>query len=242
MCSSDLSVARLVGAPPGYVGHGEAGQLTDRVRRQPHSVLLFDEVEKAHPDVFHALLQLLDAGRLTDSAGRTVDFRNTVVVLTSNIGSERVLDTGAEHAARALFDDLRGFFRPEFLNRIDEITVFRPLGHAELAEIAGLLLRRTDEQLRARGVRLDISDAALSWLVEQAHQPEFGARPLRRVIQRELDNRLAQLVLDGTLADGDRAHVDLADGQLTIRSRPALTPGTGRHAALARGQQHHVAG
>ena len=236
------SVARLVGAPPGYVGHGEAGQLTDRVRRQPHSVLLFDEVEKAHPDVFHALLQLLDAGRLTDSAGRTVDFRNTVVVLTSNIGSDRILDHEVGTAARGLLDDLRSFFRPEFLNRIDEITVFRALGHAELAEIAGLLLRRTDQQLRDRGIRLDISDAALSWLVDQAHQPEYGARPLRRTIQRELDNRLAQLVLDGTLADGHRAHVEVTDDQLTIRSRPPLTPGSGRHAALALGEHHHAAG
>jgi ATP-dependent Clp protease ATP-binding subunit ClpC len=238
------SVARLVGAPPGYIGHGEPGQLTDRVRRQPHSVLLFDEVEKAHPDVFHALLQLLDAGRLTDSGGRTVDFRNTVVVLTSNIGSDRILDHQPEvgTAARGLLEDLRGFFRPEFLNRIDEITVFRALGHAELAEIAELLLRRTDEQLRARGIRLDISDAALSWLVDRAHQPEFGARPLRRTIQRELDNRLAQLILDGTLADGHRAQVEVTDDQLTIRSRPPLTPGSGRHAALALGEHHHAAG
>ena len=227
------TVSRLVGAPPGYIGYGEAGQLTDRVRRQPYSVVLLDEIEKAHPDVFNTLLQLLDAGRLTDAQGRTVDFRDTVVIMTSNVGAERVLD-GADPSSSALgmLDDLRGYFRPEFINRIDDVMVFRALGSAELAEIAGLLLERTYDQLLAKGIRLEISEAAVTWLADRAHQPEFGARPLRRVIQRELDNRLASLVLDGSLVAGQRVLVDVHDGHLALDISSAFEPvSPGRHAA-----------
>lgn len=234
------TVSRLIGAPPGYIGYGEAGQLTDRVRRQPYSVVLLDEIEKAHPDVFNTLLQLLDAGRLTDAQGRTVDFRDTVVIMTSNVGAERVLDDAdPSSSALGMLDDLRGYFRPEFINRIDDVMVFRALGSAELAEIAGLLLERTYDQLLAKGIRLEISEAAVTWLADRAHQPEFGARPLRRVIQRELDNRLASLVLDGSLVAGQRVLVDVRDGQLALDISSAFEPvSPGRHAANNAAEQH----
>ncbi|GAA2792890.1 ATP-dependent Clp protease ATP-binding subunit [Saccharopolyspora taberi] len=228
------TVSRLIGAPPGYVGYGEAGQLTDRVRRQPYSVLLLDEVEKAHPDVFNTLLQLLDDGRLTDAQGRGVDFRNVVVIMTSNIGAQRILDgtLGPQESALVLLEELRAFFRPEFINRIDEVTVFRALGPAELREIASLLLERTYDQLLAKGIRLEVTESAVAWLAERGHEPEFGARPLRRVIQRELDNRLAALVLDGSLGSGHRVLVDAVDGELALEVAREHTSG-GRHAAPA---------
>ena len=228
------TVSRLIGAPPGYVGYGEAGQLTDRVRRQPYSVLLLDEVEKAHPDVFNTLLQLLDAGRLTDAQGRSVDFRNVVVIMTSNIGAERILDgsLGPAESAVVLLEELRSFFRPEFINRIDDVTVFRALGPAELREIASLLLERTYDQLLAKGIRLEVSGPAVAWLAERGHEPQFGARPLRRVIQRELDNRLAALVLDGSLSAGHRVLVDAVDGELRLEVSVLWEPSSsGRHAA-----------
>ncbi|MFR9729859.1 ATP-dependent Clp protease ATP-binding subunit [Saccharopolyspora sp. MS10] len=230
------TVSRLIGAPPGYVGYGEAGQLTERIRRQPYSVVLLDEVEKAHPDVFNTLLQVLDAGRLTDSQGRAVDFRNTVVIMTSNIGSDRILDSTepSDELATRLLADLREFFRPEFLNRIDEVTVFRALGDAELTDIAALLLERTASQLQRRGVRLEVSDAAVRWLTERGSGGEFGARPLRRIIQRELDTRLASLLLDGSLTDGSDVLVEVLGGELSFHVSSARhgTAG-GRHAAPA---------
>ena len=228
------TVSRLIGAPPGYVGYGEPGQLTDRVRRQPYSVLLLDEVEKAHPDVFNALLRLLDAGQLTDAQGRMVDFRNTVVIMTSNLGADRVIgaEGDAAESALAVLEELRAFFRPEFINRIDDVMVFRALGTAELREIAALLLERTYDQLLAKGVRLDVTEEAVTWLAQRAHQPEFGARPLRRVIQRELDNRLASLVLDGSLSAGNRVRVEVAGGELSLEVSSAWEPASGgRHAA-----------
>ncbi|MDA3630980.1 ATP-dependent Clp protease ATP-binding subunit [Saccharopolyspora sp. WRP15-2] len=228
------TVSRLVGAPPGYVGYGEAGQLTDRVRRQPYSVVLLDEVEKAHPDVFNTLLQVLDAGRLTDSQGRLVDFRNVVVIMTSNIGADRIVDAGADAGETALvvLEELRSFFRPEFINRIDDVVVFRPLPGAQLRRIASLLLERTAEQLSAKGVRLVVSDEALDWLVERGYQPEFGARPLRRVIARELDNRLASMVLGGSVSAGDQVSVDVVDGDLSLVVSTVWEPVSGgRHAA-----------
>ncbi|RKT87997.1 ATP-dependent Clp protease ATP-binding subunit ClpC [Saccharopolyspora antimicrobica] len=228
------TVSRLVGAPPGYVGYGEAGQLTDRVRRQPYSVVLLDEVEKAHPDVFNTLLQVLDAGRLTDSQGRLVDFRNVVVIMTSNIGADRIIDAGADASESALvvLEELRTFFRPEFINRIDDVVVFRPLGSVQLRRIASLLLERTAEQLAAKGVRLAVSDAGLDWLVERGYQPEFGARPLRRVIARELDNRLASMVLGASVSAGDQVSVDVVDGELSLTVSTLWEPVSGgRHAA-----------
>jgi ATP-dependent Clp protease ATP-binding subunit ClpC len=230
------TVSRLVGAPPGYVGYGEAGQLTDRVRRQPYSVVLLDEVEKAHPDVFNTLLQVLDAGRLTDSQGRLVDFRNVVVIMTSNIGADRIIDAGVDAGESALvvLEELRAFFRPEFINRIDDVVVFRPLAAAQLRRIASLLLERTGEQLAAKGVRLVVNDAGLDWLVERGYQPEFGARPLRRVIARELDNRLASMVLAGTVSAGDQVSVDVLDGELSLVVTSVWEPVSGgRHAAPA---------
>ncbi|MDI2027967.1 ATP-dependent Clp protease ATP-binding subunit [Saccharopolyspora sp. TS4A08] len=229
------SVSRLVGAPPGYVGYGEtSGQLSERVRRQPYSVVLFDEVEKAHPDVFNTLLQVLDAGRLTDSQGRLVDFRNVVIIMTSNLGAERILAAGAERTAseEVVGEELRAFFRPEFLNRIDDVVIFRPLGAVQLRRIAALLLERTRSQLGEKGMRLSVTDAGLDWLVERGHQPEFGARPLRRVISRELDNRLARLVLSGQAGAGDEITVDADGSGLVLSVGQVWRPVSGgKHAA-----------
>ncbi|WP_371682516.1 ATP-dependent Clp protease ATP-binding subunit [Kitasatospora sp. MMS16-BH015] len=218
------TVSRLVGSPPGYVGYDEAGQLTEAVRRRPYSVLLFDEVEKAHPDVFNLLLQVLDDGRLTDAQGRTVDFRNTVVIMTSNIGSRRILDHHGEVAGirDELMKDLGQHFRPEFLNRIDEVIVFHALTRADLLKIVDLLLRRSEQRLKAQGITLTVTDAAKEWLANKGYQPEFGARPLRRTIQSELDNRVANLLLDGSVQKGDEILADVVDGQLVCSlARPA---------------------
>ncbi|MEV0695189.1 ATP-dependent Clp protease ATP-binding subunit [Streptomyces sp. NPDC050388] len=225
------TVSRLVGAPPGYVGHEEAGQLTEVVRRHPYSLLLLDEVEKAHPDVFNILLQVLDDGRLTDSQGRTVDFSNTVIVMTSNLGSEAITRRGAtlgfatggaeadEEARREqILRPLREHFRPEFLNRIDEVVVFRQLTAVELRQITDLLLEGTRRGLRGQGVTVEFTDAAVDWLAQRGHQPEYGARPLRRTIQREVDNQLSRLLLDGSVQGGDRVTVDTTDGNLTFRT------------------------
>ncbi|MFI8237043.1 ATP-dependent Clp protease ATP-binding subunit [Streptomyces sp. NPDC085866] len=219
------TVSRLVGAPPGYVGHEEAGQLTEAVRRQPYTVLLLDEVEKAHPDVFNTLLQLLDDGRLTDSQGRTVDFKNTVVIMTSNIGADRILAAGTEDYAKvrdAVMPALQQHFRPEFLNRIDEIIVFRGLDRTQLRQIVDLLLEHTRRRLHAQDVTMEVTDAAAELLSNIGYQPDFGARPLRRTIQREVDDRLADMLLSGQLVPGDRAVVDAADGSVMMRAdRPA---------------------
>ncbi|MEU6063878.1 MULTISPECIES: ATP-dependent Clp protease ATP-binding subunit [Streptomyces] len=218
------TVSRLVGAPPGYVGHEEAGQLTEAVRRQPYAVLLLDEVEKAHPDVFNTLLQLLDDGRLTDSQGRTVDFKNTVVIMTSNIGADRILSSGVEDYTKvreSVMPILNRHFRPEFLNRIDEIIVFRGLDRTQLRQIVDLLLEHTRRRLHAQDVSMEVTDAAADLLANIGHQPEFGARPLRRTIQREVDDRLADLLLSGQLNAGDRAVVDAADGAIAIRTDQA---------------------
>jgi ATP-dependent Clp protease ATP-binding subunit ClpB len=218
-----FSVSRLVGAPPGYVGYEEGGQLTEAVRRKPYSVLLLDEIEKAHPDVFNLLLQVLDDGRLTDSQGRTVDFRNTIIIMTSNLGSgmiqERLssssggLDDGAFEGLREeLYGLLRRTIRPEFLNRIDEVIVFRPLTQEDLRQIVTLQLARVAELLRARGVDLEVTDAAKDRLAALGYDPTFGARPLKRVIQKQLVNVLSSRILDGEIGEGDVVRV---------------TPGTG---------------
>ena len=228
------TVSRLVGAPPGYVGHEEAGQLTEVVRRHPYSLLLLDEVEKAHPDVFNILLQVLDDGRLTDSQGRTVDFTNTVIVMTSNLGSEAITRRGAgigfgpggaeadEEARREqIMRPLREHFRPEFLNRIDEIVVFRQLTTGQLRQITDLLLESTRRLLDGQGVAVEFTDAAVDWIAERGYQPEYGARPLRRTIQREVDNRLSRLLLNGTISEGGRVTVDVRDGHLDFRTPEA---------------------
>ncbi len=224
------TVSRLVGAPPGYVGYDEAGQLTEAVRRRPYSVVLLDEIEKAHPDVFNVLLQVLDDGRLTDSQGRTVSFKNTVLIMTSNIGSDiisgtkRTLGFGTGDDGSSVDDGLREKLdrrlreqlRPEFINRIDEIIVFRQLETEQLRQITEMLLEDTRRRLHAQDVSLDITSAAIDWLAERGFQREYGARPLRRTIQRELDNRLSRMLLAADLAPGQTVRVDTADGQLTF--------------------------
>ncbi|WP_409048366.1 ATP-dependent Clp protease ATP-binding subunit [Microbacterium sp. HA-8] len=224
------TVSRLVGAPPGYVGYDEAGQLTERVRRNPYAVVLFDEIEKAHPDVFNLLLQVLDDGRLTDGQGRTVDFRNTVIVMTSNLGSEFLASRagalgfvadgggatgfGSEDDLRArVMGKLREAMRPEFLNRIDEIVLFRKLERVQLRRIVSLVLDSTRARLRTRDVDIEVTEAAIDWLAEHGYEPEYGARPLRRLVQREVDDRVADLFVSGALADGGAVRVDAgADG------------------------------
>ncbi|MFG3344329.1 ATP-dependent Clp protease ATP-binding subunit [Streptomyces sp. NPDC048018] len=210
------TVARLVGAPPGYVGYEEAGQLTEKVRRQPYSVVLFDEVEKAHPDVFNTLLQILDDGRLTDGQGRTVDFRHCVVIMTSNIGAHRILahEGDAAELKDELMEDLRGRFLPEFLNRIDDIIVFHSLTEKDLTEIVEHLLARSEHRVHAQGLKLEVTEAAKKLLVAHGYQPEFGARPLRRTIQTELDNRIAALLLGGEADPGDTIVADVVDDSL----------------------------
>ena len=233
-----FSTSRLVGAPPGYVGYEEGGQLTEAVRRRPYQVVLFDEIEKAHSDVFNVLLQLLDDGRLTDSQGRTVDFKNTVVIMTSNIGSSSLIEAaeagpdafeGAAERVRLL---LREHFRPEFLNRVDETIVFRPLDEAQLREIVGLLVAGVGRRLSEAGITLDVRDAALTLLAREGYDPVYGARPLRRAIQRELENPLARRILAGEFTAGDTVRVDAGDGVLTFNGasvprapRPSPAPG-----------------
>ncbi|MFK0211856.1 ATP-dependent Clp protease ATP-binding subunit [Streptomyces sp. NPDC090298] len=227
------TVARLVGAPPGYVGYEEAGQLTEKVRRQPYSVVLFDEIEKGHPDVFNTLLQILDDGRLTDGQGRTVDFRHCVVIMTSNIGAHRILahEGDAAELKDELMEDLRGRFLPEFLNRIDDIIVFHSLTEDDLSEIVENLLDRSKHRVHAQGMTLEVTEAAKKLLVAHGHQPAFGARPLRRTIQRELDNRVASLLLGGEADPGDTIVADVVDDSLHCTVRKQEDAGTDAAAA-----------
>ncbi|MEU7501294.1 ATP-dependent Clp protease ATP-binding subunit [Streptomyces griseofuscus] len=222
------TVARLVGAPPGYVGYEEAGQLTEKVRRQPYSVVLFDEVEKAHPDVFNTLLQILDDGRLTDSQGRTVDFRHCVIIMTSNIGAHRILDHKGDVSdlKDELMDDLRGRFLPEFLNRIDDIIIFHGLTEDDLSQIVDHLLDQSKRRVHAQGMTLEVTEAAKKLLIAHGHQPEFGARPLRRTIQAELDNRIATLLLSGEAEPGDTIVADVVNDALhcSVRKSEAGEP------------------
>ncbi len=213
------AVARLIGAPPGYVGYEEGGQLTEAVRRRPYAVVLFDEIEKAHADVFNLLLQILDDGRLTDSQGRTVDFRNTVIIMTSNIGSQWILEQGTEDWALVetqVTQALRAHFKPEFLNRVDDIIIFRPLGQAEISHIVELQLKRFDKLLADRKLALEITPAARDLLAHEGYDPAFGARPLKRAIQRLLQNPLALSLLQGAYGEGDTVRVDVAGDALTF--------------------------
>ena len=215
-----FAVSRLVGAPPGYVGYEEGGQLSEAVRRRPYQVVLFDEIEKAHPDVFNVLLQLLDDGRLTDSQGRTVDFKNTVIIMTSNIGSailmEAADDAEFDAASERVRLLLREHFRPEFLNRVDEIIVFRPLSREQLTEIVRLLVASLERRLADAGISLELTDAARALIVEQGYDPAYGARPLRRAIQRHLENPVAREILAGRFASGDVVRIDARDGELVF--------------------------
>jgi ATP-dependent Clp protease ATP-binding subunit ClpB len=204
------SVARLVGAPPGYVGYEEGGQLTEAVRRRPYSVILLDEVEKAHPEVFDVLLQVLDDGRLTDGQGRTVDFRNTILILTSNLGSNFLIDqtTGEDEKKAQVLQVVRASFKPEFLNRLDDLVVFSALNREELGRIAALQIGRLAKRLAERRLTLEISDEALTWLADNGNDPAYGARPLRRLVQTAIGDRLAKEILAGEVKDGDTVRVD----------------------------------
>ncbi|HEX7023366.1 MAG TPA: ATP-dependent chaperone ClpB, partial [Gemmatimonadales bacterium] len=220
------SVARMIGAPPGYVGYEEGGQLTEAVRRRPYSVVLFDEIEKAHPDVFNVLLQILDEGRLTDSQGRTVDFRNSVLIMTSNLGSHLIVDAGpvaSEEAWRAVEDrvrtELRNHFRPEFLNRVDDVVVFRPLSREDIDRIVDLQLGHLDRLLAARGLALELTPAARQLLADRGYDPVYGARPLKRVIQALLQNPVAMTLLEGGYGPGDRIVADRADDHLRFEKQ-----------------------
>jgi ATP-dependent Clp protease ATP-binding subunit ClpC len=227
------TVSRLIGAPPGYVGYDEGGGLTEAVRRRPYRVILFDEIEKAHPDVFNTLLQILEDGRLTDGQGRTVDFRNTVIIMTSNLGTGdkartvglqlgRRTESGAEREKleENVLRALREHFRPEFLNRIDEVIVFEPLTETELARIVDLMLGEVRERLQERGIDLRITDAARDALVKEGYDPTYGARPLRRVIQRRVENAISKRVLAGDFTEGDTVLVDhSADGLIFARQQ-----------------------
>jgi ATP-dependent Clp protease ATP-binding subunit ClpB len=223
------AVARLIGAPPGYVGYEEGGQLTEAVRRRPYSVILFDEVEKAHPDVFNILLQILDDGRLTDSQGRTVDFRNTVIIMTSNIGSMYILEHAASDWALVetqVTQAMRSHFKPEFLNRVDDIIIFRPLGTEQIEHIVGLQLQRFEKLLADRKLSLEMTPGARRLLAEEGYDPAFGARPLKRAIQRLIQNPLALQILEGKFQEGDRILVKEGPGGNFVFERAGATSET----------------
>lgn len=215
------SVSRLIGAPPGYVGYDEGGQLTEAVRRKPYSVVLFDEVEKAHPDVFNVLLQVLDDGRITDSQGRTVDFKNTIIIMTSNIGSQYLLDgidekgninAGAEDL---VMSDLRNHFRPEFLNRLDEIIMFKPLTKNNISSIIDLLIKDVNKRLADKELTVELSPQARDFVIEHGFDPMYGARPLKRYIQKTVETLAAKLILGGNISAGSVIYINVQDGQLT---------------------------
>ena len=223
------TVSRLIGAPPGYVGYEEGGQLTEAVRRRPYAVVLFDEVEKAHPEVFNLLLQLLDDGRLTDSHGKTVDFRNTVVIMTSNIGSthiqEMLLEKSRKPAAywidntnqefrEKVMEDLKTFFKPEFLNRVDEVIIFNPLSRDLLTKIVEIQVERMKKFIREKNIDLQLTDRAKEYFAEAGFDPIYGARPLKRVLQKMILNDLAKKILDRTFREGDTVEVDVENGQV----------------------------
>jgi ATP-dependent Clp protease ATP-binding subunit ClpB len=212
------AVSRLLGAPPGYVGYEEGGQLTEAVRRRPYSVVLLDEMEKAHGDVFNVLLQLLDDGRLTDGQGRTVDFRNAIVIMTSNLGSGVFQDGSltAEKQRDEILADVRGYFRPEFVNRIDEIVVFEPLTRDHIRRIVDLQVELLGERLAQRNLSLELTDGARDLLANEGYDPAFGARPLKRLLQRELQDPLAMRLLSGEIHDGDHVVADVADGRIVL--------------------------
>ncbi|MBI2235529.1 MAG: AAA family ATPase, partial [Magnetospirillum sp.] len=214
------SVARMIGAPPGYVGYEEGGALTEAVRRRPYQVILFDEIEKAHPDVFNVLLQVLDDGRLTDGQGRTVDFRNTLIVLTSNLGADILANQMEGHDSAEVRDEVmevvRAAFRPEFLNRLDEILLFHRLSRGHMSGIVDIQLMRLRRLLTDRNITLSLDERAMQWLAEKGYDPVYGARPLKRVIQRSLQNPMASLILEGRVKDGDTVRVSAGDRGLII--------------------------
>ena len=217
------SVSRLIGAPPGYVGYDEGGQLTEAVRRKPYSVVLFDEVEKAHPDVFNVLLQVLDDGRITDSQGRTVDFKNTILIMTSNIGAHYLLDGIEEDGTidtenqNMVMNELRLHFRPEFLNRLDEIIMFKPLTKSNICAIIDLLINDVNKRLEEKELSVELTEEAKKFVVEGGYEPMYGARPLKRYLQKNVETLAARLILEGNVGRGDCILIDVADGKLEPR-------------------------
>jgi len=234
------SISRLIGAPPGYVGYEEGGQLTEQVRRRPYSVILFDEIEKAHPDVFNILLQVMDDGRLTDGQGRTVDFRNTVLIMTSNLGSQYLqadkTRTAAEfaEATKLVMADLHASFKPEFLNRVDDIIVFNPLGKEQLVKIIELRLEDVRRLLAERKISLELTDRARELIFREGFDPNFGARPLKRAIQKLVQDPLALKILDGEILHGDHIIVDARAGKMTFE--------VSRHGGAAKAAEASQAG
>ena len=220
------AVSRLIGAPPGYVGYDEGGVLTEAVRRRPYQVILFDEVEKAHPDVFNVLLQVLDDGRLTDGQGRTVHFNNTLIVLTSNLGSSHLAalaeGQSTETVREQVMEEVRRAFRPEFLNRLDEILLFNRLSRAHMTDIVDIQLGQLRKLLADRKIGLELDKKALQWLANRGYDPVYGARPLKRVIQRSLQNPLATLLLEGRIKDGENVEVSVENGELSIAGQRVL--------------------
>ena len=220
-----FSVSRLIGAPPGYVGYDEGGQLTEAVRRRPYSVVLFDEIEKAHPDVFNVLLQVLDDGRITDSQGRTVDFKNTILIMTSNIGSQYLLEGIGEDgeisavAARLVTEDLRNHFRPEFRNRLDETIFFKPLSRKDIGAIVRLMVEDVNKRLQAKSIRVELTEEARDYVAENGYDPQFGARPLKRYLQKNVETEAARIILRGNLSEGDVIIFGVKDGELTAEVR-----------------------
>ena len=219
------SVSRLIGAPPGYVGYEEGGQLTEAVRRKPYSVVLFDEIEKAHPDVFNVLLQVLDDGRITDSQGRTIDFKNTILIMTSNIGSPYLLDGIDEkgdikpEAQEQVMGDLRGHFRPEFLNRLDEIIMFKPLTKDNIGKIIDLMVKELSDRLADQELSLELTDAAKQMVVDNGYDPVYGARPLKRYLQNYVETLTAKKILSGDVHAGDTIVLDVKDGAFTVSTK-----------------------
>jgi ATP-dependent Clp protease ATP-binding subunit ClpB len=216
------SVARLIGAPPGYVGYDEGGQLTEAVRRKPYAVLLFDEIEKAHPDVFNVLLQVLDDGRITDAQGRTVDFKNTIIIMTSNLGSRFLLegvtgDTIPESVRESVMAELRRAFRPEFLNRIDETILFKPLTLEEITTIVDLLVADLNKRLADRRVTVELDTKAKEWAAEKGYDPVFGARPLKRFLQRQIETKLARALVSGEVAEGSAVKFWVKGDELVLK-------------------------
>jgi ATP-dependent Clp protease ATP-binding subunit ClpB len=218
------SVARLIGAPPGYVGYEEGGALTEAVRRRPYQVVLFDEIEKAHPDVFNILLQVLDDGRLTDGQGRTIDFKNTLIILTSNIGAQYLVEQKEGEDTEAVRDEVmaevRSRFRPEFLNRLDEIILFHRLQRQDMGQIVDIQMGRLQKLVDDRNITIELDDAARTWLANRGYDPAYGARPLKRVIQKQVQDPLAEQILAGGVKDGDTVKVSVRDGAITINGWP----------------------
>jgi ATP-dependent Clp protease ATP-binding subunit ClpB len=217
------SVARLIGAPPGYVGYEEGGALTEAVRRRPYQVILFDEIEKAHHDVFNVLLQVLDDGRLTDGQGRTVDFRNTLIIMTSNLGSEYLVGLGEDEDVDSIRDEVmavvKGHFRPEFLNRVDEVILFHRLRRQDMGAIVQIQLARLNKLLAERKIKLDLDESAVNWLADKGYEPAFGARPLKRVMQKELQDPLAEKLLQGDILDGSTVGVSAGSDRLLFAAK-----------------------